>query len=206
MPLIRPDLTSPEVRASPRWSRRSSQLAENDPAKRFVNQKAQFYQTLAEAFERDQIDGLIDDVTIGQLANILHEIDSHGRTKIEPKEKARARGIASPDRAEALMLALGKPIEPILPLWILRDRVIQRHREGLTEEAIAEKLEVTIDEVRSWLQEEASQRNKPAPSPFRKLCALCGIYIEDNVLYTKLISSRFCHVKCARNEMFGSGV
>ena len=29
--------------------------------------------------------------------------------KIESKEKARERGVLSPDRAEALMLALGKP-------------------------------------------------------------------------------------------------
>jgi hypothetical protein len=39
----------------------------------------------------------------------MYEIDSHGRMKIEPKEKARERGVRSPDRAEALMLALGKP-------------------------------------------------------------------------------------------------
>jgi len=36
------------------------------------------------------------------------EIDSRGRIKIEPKEKAKERGVASPDRAEALMLALGE--------------------------------------------------------------------------------------------------
>src|SRR6202166_1829616 len=75
----------------------------------FANQKAQFYQTLADAFEHDQIDGLTDDETIGQLADIMYEHDSHGRMKIEPKEKARERGVRSPDRAEALMLALGKP-------------------------------------------------------------------------------------------------
>jgi hypothetical protein len=63
---------------------------------------------LAEAFEHDQIEGLTDDQTIGQLAEIKYEIDSHGRMKIEPKEKARERGVRSPDRAEALMLALGK--------------------------------------------------------------------------------------------------
>jgi phage terminase large subunit len=82
---------------------------ENDPVKRFANRKAQFYQTLADAFEHDQIDGLTDDQTISQLADIMYEIDSHGRMKIEPKEKARQRGVRSPDRAEALMLALGKP-------------------------------------------------------------------------------------------------
>ncbi len=82
---------------------------EKDPAKRFANKKAEYYQTLGDGFERDQIDGLTDDETIGQLAEILYEIDSHGRMKIEPKEKARQRGVLSPDRAEALMLALGKP-------------------------------------------------------------------------------------------------
>jgi hypothetical protein len=51
----------------------------------------------------------MDDTTIGQLAGILYEIDPRGRIMIESKEKARQRGVQSPDRAEALMLALGKP-------------------------------------------------------------------------------------------------
>jgi hypothetical protein len=84
-------------------------LGENDPARRFVNQKACFYQSLADAFERDQVDGLTDEETIGQLAGIRWELDSQGRIKIESKERARERGVPSPDRAEALMLALCKP-------------------------------------------------------------------------------------------------
>ena len=82
---------------------------ENDPAGRFVNLKAQHYQGLADAFERDEVQGLRDNVTIGQLAGMLYEVDSHGRIKIESKESARARGVPSPDRAEALMLALCRP-------------------------------------------------------------------------------------------------
>ncbi len=84
-------------------------LGENDPARRFVNQKACFYQALADALERDQVDGLTDEETIGQLAGIRWELDSQGRIKIESKERARERGVLSPDRAEALMLALCKP-------------------------------------------------------------------------------------------------
>ncbi|MFZ0678106.1 hypothetical protein [Candidatus Binatus sp.] len=84
-------------------------LGENDPARRFVNQKASFYQALADAFERDQVDGLMDEETIGQLAGIRWELDSQGRIRIESKERARERGALSPDRAEALMLALCKP-------------------------------------------------------------------------------------------------
>ena len=84
-------------------------LGENDPGRSFVNLRAEFYQTLADAFERDQVEGLIDETTIGQLAGLLYELDSHGRMKIESKEKARERGVPSPDRADALMLALCKP-------------------------------------------------------------------------------------------------
>ncbi len=85
------------------------QMKENDPTRRFVNLKACFYQTLADAFERDLVEGLVDEETIGQLSGLLYELDSQGRMKIESKEKARARGVPSPDRAEALMLALCKP-------------------------------------------------------------------------------------------------
>ena len=85
------------------------ELNENDAAKRFANQKAAFYQMLADALEHDELQGLNDETTIGQLAGIVYEIDSRGRLRIEPKEKARARGVASPDRAEALMLALAHP-------------------------------------------------------------------------------------------------
>jgi hypothetical protein len=88
---------------------------ENDPSRRFLNLKASFYQSLADAFEHDQIEGLTDETTIGQLAGLLTEIDSQGRMKIESKEDARKRGVPSPDRAEALMLALCKP--PLLFEW-----------------------------------------------------------------------------------------
>jgi len=79
------------------------QQGENDPTRRFVNLRACFYQALADAFERDQVEGLTDETTIGQLAGLLYEFDSQGRIKIESKEKARARGVPSPDRADALM-------------------------------------------------------------------------------------------------------
>jgi len=85
------------------------QWGENDPARRFINLKAQYYHELADALERDELQGLQDDVTIGQLAEIVYEIDAHGRIKVESKESARERGVPSPDRAEALMLALCKP-------------------------------------------------------------------------------------------------
>jgi hypothetical protein len=43
----------------------------NDPAQRFVNLKACFFQALADAFERDQVEGLTDEDAIDQLSGIL---------------------------------------------------------------------------------------------------------------------------------------
>ncbi len=40
-----------------------------------------------------------------QLASIRYEINPRGQVQIESKDEARKRGIKSPDRAEALMLA-----------------------------------------------------------------------------------------------------
>ena len=53
-----------------------------------------------------QVQGLIDEETIGQLSGLLYELESLGRIRIEAKDKARARGVPSPDRADALMLAI----------------------------------------------------------------------------------------------------
>ena len=83
-------------------------LKAEDLTARFSNLKAQYFCTLAAALEHDKIEGLIDSETIAQLAGIQYEIDGMGRFRIEAKEKALARGLSSPDRAEALMLALGQ--------------------------------------------------------------------------------------------------
>jgi hypothetical protein len=48
----------------------------NDPAQRFVNLKTCFYQPLADGFERNQVEGLTDEDTIGQLSGVLYEIDA----------------------------------------------------------------------------------------------------------------------------------
>nr|DAF00003.1 MAG TPA: large terminase [Caudoviricetes sp.] len=80
-----------------------------DP-KRFANARAEWYWQLRDLFEAGQIDlDPADDETAGQLAAIRYELTSKGQVKIESKDDMRARGVASPDRADALMLAVGTP-------------------------------------------------------------------------------------------------
>ena len=130
---------------------------------------------------------------MAQLAGLLYEYDSRGRTKIECKEKARLRGIVSPDRAEALMLALGKPFERGLPDYMLRELAVCEHRKGRGVGAIAEYLDATDDEVQTWLKA-ASERTY---DPFAKTCTGCNGSIPTGTPYTREMD-RYYHEDCYR--------
>jgi hypothetical protein len=128
-------------------------LGDSDPARRFVNLKAAFYSSLADALERDQVDGLTDEETIGQLASILYEIDSHGRMKIESKEDARKRGVRSPDRADALMLALSRPYQKMeyIPVRSFRPCRNPADRPGYDDD-VPESLRRQLDRIMGTLR------------------------------------------------------
>jgi hypothetical protein len=71
----------------------------------YPNLKAELYWALRERFQGGEIEGVTDPVMRNQLAGIRYKHDNRGRVVIESKEDAAKRGVKSPDRAEALMLA-----------------------------------------------------------------------------------------------------
>lgn len=90
---------------------------------KFINARAEYYWKLRARFEKTYeyvVDGvkhpaeemisIPDDPTlIAQLSTPLCERTSTGKLKIESKEDMRARGVASPDHADALMMTLVSP-------------------------------------------------------------------------------------------------
>ena len=72
---------------------------------RYSNLKAELYWSLRERLAAGEIGGLSDRATVAQLAGLRYKHDSRGRVVIESKDDARKRGVKSPDRAEAVMLA-----------------------------------------------------------------------------------------------------
>jgi phage terminase large subunit len=78
---------------------------------RFANLKAELYWGLRERFADGEIAGLTDQTMLAQLSGLRYDHDARGRVVIEGKDDARKRGLASPDRAEALMLAMA-PDDP----------------------------------------------------------------------------------------------
>lgn len=75
---------------------------------RFVNRRAESYWRLRELFQRGAIDLDRDDEELAsQLLSIRWFLDSRGRTQIESKDDMRRRGLPSPDRADAVAMAVG---------------------------------------------------------------------------------------------------
>jgi hypothetical protein len=72
---------------------------------KYINRKAELYWGLRQRFQAGDIDGLEDEVAIAQLTGIRYSHNARGQVVIESKDDARKRGVKSPDRAEAIMLA-----------------------------------------------------------------------------------------------------
>ncbi len=91
-------------------------------AKKFVNSKAEYFWNLRLMAQAGDLLGLTDDRAIGQLTTIKYSHNARGHIEIESKDELRKRGVKSPDRAEALMLANArvKRTDLFAPLEVLR--------------------------------------------------------------------------------------
>lgn len=89
--------------------------------KRFVNKRAEQYWNLRVMFERGQIDlppQGEDDKLIAQLGSLQYFIRSDGRILVESKEDMAERGLPSPDRADAFMMACANPLPQAGDFWL----------------------------------------------------------------------------------------
>jgi hypothetical protein len=82
---------------------------------RFVNRRAEVYWALRELLRTGALDlDAADDDLALQLGEIRWKLDSKGRIQIESKDAMRARGVQSPDRADALMMSVAsRAWEPV---------------------------------------------------------------------------------------------
>lgn len=78
-----------------------------DDAESYLNRRAELWWGVRERFESGTIDlDPMDEDTAGELLSIRYKRTSSGKIQIESKDEAKKRGIPSPNRAEAVMLAL----------------------------------------------------------------------------------------------------
>lgn len=77
-----------------------------DEKDKFPRKRDEMFWALRELFRRGEVAGLDDETTIAQLSAIRYEATPDGRIRVESKKEMAKRGVRSPDRADALMLAL----------------------------------------------------------------------------------------------------
>lgn len=81
-----------------------------DDSERFANRRTELWWYVREQFEADGVDlDPLDDDTAAELGSIRFKRLSNGQIQIESKDEAKRRGVPSPNRADAVMLALARP-------------------------------------------------------------------------------------------------
>jgi len=83
----------------------------------FANLRAELYDGLRERFQQGRIRIPADQDLIGELAAVRYSFTSSGQIRIEDKETVRARGLRSPDKADALMLAFAGTRRGVYRMW-----------------------------------------------------------------------------------------
>jgi ribosomal protein L37AE/L43A len=99
---------------------------------KYANRKAELYWGLRLRAQSGDLAGLSDEKAIAQLAGIRYRHNSRGQIVIESKEEARKRGVKSPDRAEAVMLAFAEQryVLGLLEYYKAEQSKIDRARAG----------------------------------------------------------------------------
>jgi hypothetical protein len=100
---------------------------------RFYNKRAELYWNLREALSGRSgtgEDGWLDidpedSDLAGQLAAVKYRINRHGQIVVESKDEMAARGVTSPDRADALCYALA-PDPAKNEMRVQEDRMVTR--------------------------------------------------------------------------------
>lgn len=80
--------------------------AGKDAARRYDDLTTDMWASMKDLLEKKQIVLEDDEQTVAQLSSRKYGMTSNGKIKIEPKKEMKKRGLDSPDRADALALAL----------------------------------------------------------------------------------------------------
>jgi hypothetical protein len=84
---------------------RGGKLKADDPVK-MANSTGLMWGKMREMLRCNSLELLYDDKLISQISNRKYRINSDGEIELERKEDMKRRGVSSPDRADALGLAL----------------------------------------------------------------------------------------------------
>lgn len=114
---------------------------------KFTNRRAEAWYNTRELFRKDLINIPSDESLIGQLTSPKYDFDAAGRYRLESKEKIKGRGLQSPDRADALVMAFSQ--EAFFSSTIASD-IENREtiKKGTVSEILRELERKEVDEIK----------------------------------------------------------
>lgn len=126
---------------------------------RFLNKRAELYWNLREMFIKGEIQIPNDEDLIAQLSSQKFKFTSRGQIQIEAKDEFKKRGMGSPDKADALMLAfntVGTTLlfttleKPLIPTDEVKIEYHQMTDEDLKAEELKADLAIMKQQRPSW--------------------------------------------------------
>lgn len=140
--------------------------ATHDPERYFLL-KGQLYWALRQRFQDGDVAGLTDQLTISQLATLRYRHSARGQIVIESKEEMKKRGVKSPDRAEAVMLAFADRTPGIIEYYRERAEALAKACGDLSKikqpsEDDNEPFRIYEDERRRLEQERHQSATQPS--------------------------------------------
>jgi len=107
---------------------------------RFVNRRAESYWDLRTKFEQGLVDlDPLDEDLAAQLGSIKYFLTSRGKIQIESKDDMKKRGLPSPDRADALVMAVSVPAS-LWPKGLGQRSATQQRTPGLTDDLLDRRM------------------------------------------------------------------
>ena len=94
------------------WYRGQNTKRPDKRRERFRNLRCQSWWTLREALREERVTIPADDRLKGQLTSVLYDVGSDGTIEVESKKEQKKRGLKSPDRGDALVMAVWTALLP----------------------------------------------------------------------------------------------
>jgi hypothetical protein len=91
------------------------QFGAKAPDHRIANMRASIWRQMRDSLSRGAIPA--DAQLEADLGGPQHQHDRHDRLVVESKDEMKARGLCSPDSADALALTFAQPVGPDLREW-----------------------------------------------------------------------------------------
>lgn len=168
---------------------------------KYKNLKAELYWGLRMRLAAGDMSGLTDERAIGQLAGIRYKQNARGQIEIESKDDARKRGVKSPDRAEAVMLAFAETNLVLGFTEYLKQKAEDMSKKNKAKFKPAPSAEEAVEAMKTGV--EHSELAKPEVDDKTERCEACGSTVVQRVGGGKRCGS--CGTQWGQTQLGGSG-